>query len=95
MPLALKEAATVATLDLAPEAHWITEYYPMEDVRPAQDGHLEADLVVADPRWLVRLVMRVSPAARIVAPAEFAELHRTTVARTLAQYDGPAGSAVR
>lgn len=73
--------ATLVTLDLAPQAQWITEYYPAESVRPAADGHVQADLRVADPRWLVRLVLRVAPHARIVAPAAYGDLVRTSATR--------------
>jgi proteasome accessory factor C len=49
------------------------EYYPVEDVRPQPDGDLEVDLVLADERWLRRLLLRLAPHARVVAPAEVAE----------------------
>ena len=49
------------------------EYYPVEEVRPRPDGRLEVDLLVADERWLQRLLLRLAPHARVVSPAEFAD----------------------
>jgi proteasome accessory factor C len=66
------EDLTVATLRLGPAARWVTEYYPALDVRPGEDGTLEVDLQVADPRWLTRLVLRLAPDATVVAPREIA-----------------------
>jgi proteasome accessory factor C len=78
--------ATLATVDLAPQAQWITEYYPVEEVRPAADGHVEADLWVADPQWLVRLALRSAPHVRVVGPQEFTAQFAVTVARIKALY---------
>jgi proteasome accessory factor C len=66
------EDLTVATLRLAPAARWVTEYYPVLDVRPLADGALEVDLRIADPRWLTRLVLRLAPDATVLAPSEVA-----------------------
>ena len=78
--------ATLATVDLAPQAQWITEYYPVEEVRTAAGGHVEADLWVADPQWLVRLALRSAPHVRIVGPQEFTARFAATVARIEALY---------
>lgn len=67
------EDLTVATLRLAPQARWVTEYYPTLDVRSLADGSLEVDLQIADPRWLTRLVLRLAPYATVLSPASAAE----------------------
>lgn len=64
---------TPVTLLLAPAAHWVPEYYPVDAVRPQPDGSLEIDLLVADHRWLRRLLLRLAPHARVVAPAELSD----------------------
>lgn len=60
---------TLVTLRLAPAARWVTEYYPVEAVRPSDDGtgDVEVDLLVADARWLTKLLLRLAPHARIVS----------------------------
>ena len=72
---------TTVTLRLRPEARWVTEYYSPVAVRPLEDGGVEADLLVADPRWLDRLLLRLAPYAVLVAPAELAE-SSASIART-------------
>ena len=77
---------TVATLVLRPEADWVPEYYPVEEVRRRDDGSVEVDLVVADPRWLTRLLLRLAPYASVVRPEEFTASFRATARDTLALY---------
>jgi proteasome accessory factor C len=74
------------TLDIAPAAYWITEYYPVEAVRPGESGHFEVDLLVADQRWLTRLLLRLAPHARVVTPAAYAEAFRSRSAAARALY---------
>lgn len=80
------EGLTRATLALDGAAAWAVEYYPVEDVRPLSDGRLEVDLMVADEAWFVRMMLRLTPHARIVAPAEFSERFRDVVQATLDLY---------
>ncbi|WP_300682048.1 YafY family protein [Nocardioides sp.] len=77
---------TLATVELAPQAQWITEYYPVEAVRQLGDGRCQADLLVADPQWLVRLALRSAPHVQIVGPQEFTDLFHATVGRIEALY---------
>ncbi|WP_244928205.1 WYL domain-containing protein [Nocardioides sp. W7] len=70
---ARSEETTRVTLLLAPQARWVVEYYPVEDARPQPDGSTEVDLLVADRRWLDRLLLRLAPYASIVRPAEFTD----------------------
>ena len=75
------------TVELDPAARWVVEYHPVEDVRELGDGRVSAELLVADPRWLTRLLLRLAPYARVVAPAE---RHREFTARaqqTLGLYE--------
>jgi len=61
--------AAPVTLHLGPQARWIVEYYPVEEVRQLPRGELEVDLLIADERWLERLLLRLAPHARVVSPA--------------------------
>ncbi len=65
-----ESGTTPVTLRLAPEARWIIDYYPVEAVRPRRGGVLEVDLLVADERWLQRLLLRLAPHARVLSPPE-------------------------
>jgi proteasome accessory factor C len=70
------DATTLVTLRLAPAARWVTEYYPVDDVRALDDGtgDVEVDLLVADERWLTKLLLRLAPHASVVAPSTFGGL---------------------
>ncbi len=78
--------AAEATLRLAPAARWVAEYYPVSSVREAEDGGLEVVLQSGDPRWLVRLVLRLAPHAVVLAPAALAEAVTAEARRTLGHY---------
>ena len=77
---------TRTTLRLDPPARWAIDYYPAEEVRPLPDGGLEVDLLVADERWLTRLLLRLAPHAHVVSPAAYAETFRDAAQRTLSLY---------
>jgi len=79
---------TLATLRLAPPARWVVEYHPVEDVRRLADGDLEVDFLVADERWLRRLLLRVAPHASVVGPAELAAGFSAVAEQTLSLYAG-------
>lgn len=78
--------AEVVTVLLDPPAHWVVEYYPVESVQEAPEGRLRVDVLVADPRWLTRLLLRLAPHARVVAPAAYAEDFTATAQRALGLY---------
>ena len=50
------------------------------------DGGLEVDLLIADERWLHRLLLRLAPNARVIAPAEFAEAFMARAQEALRLY---------
>ena len=62
----------------------------MEDTRALPDGGLEVDLLVADERWLRRLLMRLAPYARVLSPPELDTDFRATAQRTLNLYTSEA-----
>jgi proteasome accessory factor C len=77
---------TPVTLRLQRQAHWVTEYYPVDDIRPQDDGTLEVDLQVADERWLTRLLLRLAPYAEVVAPAAYGEAFTAVAQEALSLY---------
>ncbi|MBD8869530.1 helix-turn-helix transcriptional regulator [Nocardioides donggukensis] len=80
----------VVTLALAPEARWVAEYYPVQDSRETGDGGLEVDLVVADRRWLLRLLLRLAPHAEVREGGELAGEFHDAARAALGLYDDPA-----
>lgn len=78
--------ATAVTLLLEPPAHWMVEYYPVEAVTPTDDGRLRVELLVADPRWLTRLLLRLAPHARVLAPQRYADDFAASAQQALGLY---------
>lgn len=79
-------AGTEVTLLLEPEADWVPEYYPVEDVRRRADGSVEVDLVASDAGWVTRLLLRLAPHASVLRPREFTESFTAAARDTLAHY---------
>jgi proteasome accessory factor C len=77
------------TLHLAPEAKWILEQYPVEDVAQMKNGRVRVTLAVAARPWLERLLLRLGSGARVAhAPAGSGldTAARDAAARVLARY---------
>lgn len=78
--------AAAVTLDLAPPGRWITEYHPMVSVEPLPGGGVRATLLVADPAWLRRLLLRLGPAVLRVDPPEAARSAAESADEALVAY---------
>ncbi|SMO68499.1 helix-turn-helix transcriptional regulator [Propioniciclava tarda] len=63
-----RQDAVEVTLELAPEARWVTEYHPIRSAVIKPDGVVSVTLLVADPAWLRRLLLRLGPAVLRVEP---------------------------
>ncbi|MGI5130459.1 helix-turn-helix transcriptional regulator [Pseudonocardia sp. CA-107938] len=82
-----------AVLELGPDALWVAEYYPVEEVVAQQgpDGaRARVVLRYADPAWLVRLVLGLGGSAHVVEPPELAAAvaERAAAALELVDQDG-------
>lgn len=75
-----------ARLRLSPGARWVADYYPVTATVELPDGGLEVTLKVADPRWLMRVALRLAPEATVVDPPELAEQIAGTARTALAMY---------
>lgn len=84
-----------ATVRVSPSARWVAEYYPVESVteigQGPRSGGLEVVLPLAQPQWLVGLMLRLGADAELVAPEALREAVRWEAQRTLAGY-GPTGA---
>lgn len=87
------DEATLVTLRIGPAARWVPDYYPVEDVRDVGEDHWEVDLLAADPQWLTRLVLRLAPDARVLAPEAFARQVHDECRNALAWYVDEADGA--
>ncbi len=76
----------LATLRLAPEARWVAEYYPVEEVVEEATGSLTVRLRVGDPAWLVRLMLRLGGTGELVDPPDLAHSVRSVATEALRNY---------
>ena len=77
---------TPVTILLEPEARWVTSYYPVEELREVGQDRVEVVLLVADERWLTRLMLRLAPHASVVSPPAYAETFLAAAQRALSLY---------
>ncbi|MGD7787359.1 helix-turn-helix transcriptional regulator [Propionibacteriaceae bacterium Y1700] len=78
--------APLVRLTLAPQAHWIAEYHPVEDAVPGDDGDLLVTLRVVDQAWFRALLLRLGAGVRAVDPPELAETAAERATETLDLY---------
>ena len=71
----------LVTLELAPPAHWVIDYYPVEEVVELPGDLLLVRLRVADDGWLRQLALRLGGALRVLDPPDLA-VRVATAART-------------
>ena len=76
----------VVTLELDRGARWVADYYPYEAFEELPGGGVRLDLRVHDDGWLRRLLLRLGPQARVVAPASLAAAVRDAARAGLAAY---------
>lgn len=78
-----------AVVQLAPEAQWVIDEYPVDDVQPldGRPGWLDVRLPVSSERWLAKLLIRLGPSVRVLEPIDAGAAARTIVERILANYD--------
>jgi proteasome accessory factor C len=76
----------VVELELAPEARWVAERYPVEQVEEQDAGRLVVRLRVSERPWLERLLLQLGPAAVVRAGAE--GVTAAAAARVLRLYSG-------
>ena len=63
----------VAVLTLAPDARWVAEYYPVDELIDGEGGAATVRMRYAETEWMVRLVLGLGADVVVRAPAELAE----------------------
>jgi predicted DNA-binding transcriptional regulator YafY len=76
----------VVTLELAPAARWVSEYYPCESVTELGEGRLRVSLRTPDTALVRRLALRLGEDGRVISPQSLAEDVRADATAALAQY---------
>ncbi|MBV8965396.1 MAG: YafY family transcriptional regulator [Mycobacteriaceae bacterium] len=76
-----------ATLQVAPGATWMFDYYPMRMVHELPDGSCQAEMTYASEEWMARLVLGFGSAVKVLAPESLAAQVRRSAAAALSAYD--------
>jgi proteasome accessory factor C len=63
----------VAVLVLAPDARWVAEYYPVEELIEGAGGAATVRMRYAETGWMVRLVLGLGADVVVREPADLAE----------------------
>ncbi|HEX2053896.1 MAG TPA: WYL domain-containing protein [Actinomycetota bacterium] len=75
------------TLEIAPRANWVCDYYPLVSQEPLENGWIRIRLKAGGLAWLERLLLRLGPEARVVEPESLRERVRTTAAAIARRYE--------
>ncbi|MCT2583618.1 helix-turn-helix transcriptional regulator [Actinophytocola gossypii] len=75
----------VAQLVLAPDARWVSEYYPVEKVTELDDGYLRVRMRYADESWMVRLLLGLGGDVTVEEPTALAHGLRDRARRALSR----------
>lgn len=85
----------VVTLDVSPDARWVIDYYPVDEVEPVRaDGWQRIRLRTASPDWVPRLALRLGGAVRVISPPELAGRVLAQAGAALAAYPAAYATAV-
>jgi proteasome accessory factor C len=75
----------VARLVLEPDARWVSEYYPVEEIEELDGGRLRIWLRYADISWMVRLVLGLGGEVTVERPVELLESVRVRARQALSR----------
>jgi proteasome accessory factor C len=75
-----------ATIRLAPEAAWVSDYYPVAITDTTHDGSMVIDFSTADPLVAARLLLRLGDTAVLVGGPEVEAALEDLRSRILARY---------
>jgi proteasome accessory factor C len=77
----------LVTLELAPAARWVADYYPHESAVERADGGLTVTLRARDDAWLRRLALGLAGLGRVVDPPALAAAVRDEARMALTAYE--------
>lgn len=74
-----------AVLLIEPEARWVAEYYPVDELTELPDGRVRVRMRYTDRSWMVRLVLGQAGQVRVESPDELATEVRRRAREALAR----------
>lgn len=79
------ESDQTIVLDLGPSAWWLPERLVVDQTE-RHDGHLRVHLRTGELEWVARIVLALTPAARVVSPEALADRVAELASETLTRY---------
>jgi proteasome accessory factor C len=76
-----------AVLVLRPDARWIAEYYPVEDLVEMDDGAARVRMRYSDTSWMVRLVLAQAGDVLVEQPADLVDAVMSRARQALTRSD--------
>ncbi|MEV0083539.1 WYL domain-containing protein [Saccharopolyspora sp. NPDC050642] len=62
----------VAEVELEPDARWVAEYYPVDELVELPQGRARVRMRYSDRSWMTRLLLGLGGQARVLSPDELA-----------------------
>jgi proteasome accessory factor C len=76
----------VAQLVLSPDARWVSEYYPMEEIAELPESRLRVWMRYADESWMLRLLLGLGGDVVVESPPDLVSALRERALGALARY---------
>jgi proteasome accessory factor C len=73
----------VATIVLEPDARWVAEYYPVEDLEELDEGRVRVRMRYTDRSWMVRLLLGQGGEVHVESPRDLADQLRSRALQAL------------
>ena len=70
--LSLGADQLVAGVELAPDARWVAEYYPVDELVELPQGRARVRMRYSDRSWMTRLLLGLGGQVRVLNPTELA-----------------------
>lgn len=80
------KSLTLVKIEIGPSDEWVIDNYPVESVTKQGDGRSVVALYATSEHWMGRLLVRLSPDAKVLEPRRWRSLRRTTAQTILARY---------
>jgi proteasome accessory factor C len=78
--------AVPVTIEIAPQAGWVLDYYPLVSKSPLEDGWTRITLKAGGLAWVERLLLRLGKQARVIEPTYLIDRVRAAASRMAARY---------
>lgn len=76
----------IVTLELPKRGAWVADAYPVESAEEMKNGRVRVGMAISGAAFLERLLLRVGPTAKVVAPKDMRDASKAAARKVLAHY---------